>query len=100
LAAADFAQEVVAILVSLAALHLGERLGLDGHAIALCRHSLDPQRKRAVNRGTELTEQLDELCLVPGSRQREISLYPPGRRITERIQRGGCIAGVQVFEKA
>src|SRR6266851_553924 len=95
-AAADLAQEVIAILVGLAALHLGERLGLDRHAIALRRYSLHTQRKRAVNRGPELAEQLDELGLVPGSRQREVSLDPPGRRITERIQRGAGIAGVQV----
>src|SRR5579872_1319295 len=81
-AASDLAQKMIAVLIGLAALHFGEGLGLDGHPIALRRHSLDLEREGAVNRGAELTEELDELRLAPGSREREVALYPPGCRIT------------------
>jgi hypothetical protein len=69
---------MIAILASLAVLHLGKCLGLDGHSIVLCGYALDAYRERAVNCGSkQLTQQkLSEPRFGPGAGEREVALYP------------------------
>lgn len=67
LAAADFQQEVIFILVNFAVFHLGMRLGLNRDAIALSSDARSLDRQRTVNFGRHATDQLSELLLGLGA---------------------------------